>query len=146
MDTIQKERILALSQHLESLPRHQFSMGRWMGNAADDTTVESWETASCDTIGRIAGHAVLLFADRGTPDNPADFPADIAGEAQRLLGLDDKQAFHAFTPTHGSDIRADIHCEYRDVTPSDAAEMLRELAGTAMVHWRCDADMDDYDF
>ena len=137
MNTIQKERILTLAQHLESLPRHQFSMERWMGHAAADTIVESWETASCDTIGCIAGHAVLLFADRGTADNPADFPADIAGEAQRLLGLDDKQAYHAFTPTHGSDIRADIRCDYRAVTRSDAAEMLRGLAETGMVHWPC---------
>lgn len=146
MDTIQKERILALAQHLETLPRHQFNMERWIGHAADDTIVESWETASCDTIGCIAGHAVLLFADRGTPDNPAKFPADIAAEAQRLLGLNEKQAFHAFTPTHGSDIRADIHCDYRDVTPSDAAEMLRGLAATGTAHWRCESDPDGCDF
>lgn len=137
MDAIHKERILQLADHLDSIPDHQFSLEHWLAGTPripDDPD-------DCDTVACIAGYTVLLFADRRTPDNPIDITDDIAGTAQRLLGLNDDQAFHLFTPTHGSDPRADLQCDPRDVTNQDAAGTLRYLADTERVHWFCEAEL-----
>lgn len=139
MDTIHKERILQLAGHLDSIPSHQFSMEHWL---AGDPRIPD-DPDDCDTVGCIAGYAVLLFEDRGAHDNPADLAwtnAEIAAEAQHLLGLDDKQAQALFTPTSGSDIRCQLQCDYQDVTAADAADTLRTLAETEQVHWNCYRD------
>lgn len=149
MDAIYKERILKLADHLEAMPRHQFSLECWL-EPHDNNNPDPNQPIphDCATIGCIAGHAVLLFSDPGTYDNPGEslwWDMDFASEAQHLLGLDDHQAFQLFTPSHSGDPRDDLQCEPKDVTNYDAAETLRNFAETETVHWFCGTEPDDDD-
>ena len=130
MDAVHKARILQLADHLERLEPAQFNMCRWLVtynnseyNFSDD----------CKTVACIAGHTVLLFADRGTPDNPIDLPDDIAEHAQKLLGLTDGQADSLFTPEQGRDIGSTV--SYESISADCAAYALRHLAETERVDW-----------
>ena len=132
MDTIHKERILQLADHLDSIPDHQFSMAHWITG----TPYIPDDPDDCDTVACIAGYAVILF----DPQSNTNHPGEIARKAQQLLGLDDDQAQALFTPTSGNDNRCQLQCDYQDVTAADAADTLRTLAETERVHWNCCRD------
>ena len=154
MEAIYKERILQLADHLEAMPRHQFSMECWLeptdepDEDADPYSSKFGGIHNCETVGCIAGHAILLFYNPDGYHLPIDepnFDMDFAGEAQYLLGLDDGQASALFSPSHSGDPRDDLQCEPKDVTNYDAAETLRNFADTETVHWFCGTEPDDDD-
>ena len=128
MDAIYKERILQLTDHLDSISEAQFEMNRWL---SVDTEMDTDD--DCNTIACIAGHAVLLLYDRGTPDDPIDLPSNIFGAARELLGLTSEQAASLFVPEQGRDIGWGV--AYDSITTEFAADTLRELAETERVNW-----------
>lgn len=135
IDEFYQSRILRLADHLDAMPDHQFSMNWWLeptdNHGNDKTNVIAHD---CETVGCIAGHAVLLLADPGPPDNPDDdlnFDMDFATEAQTLLGLDHHQAAALFMPSIENGLLAD----YSNVTNSHAAVTLRNMAATGKVDW-----------
>ena len=139
MDDIHKEKILQLADHLETLPRYRFHLGRRLKPlSAPEPNPDPYQAAlyiyNCETVGGIAGYACLLFVDPGRHDNPGEMPyfgMDFAGEAQHLLGLDDDQADALFMPSAKDGMLA----EYQDVTNQHAAITLRNLATTGRVDW-----------
>lgn len=116
-----KERILALAEKIEKLPHRNREVGGF-------TMVSYTRTdGECRTPACIAGHAVFEF-DKAQWEilGSRDFPhtADIANY---LLDLDyNTQGMELFYPT-------DRH--WSDITPVQAASVLRHLAETGEVDW-----------
>ena len=142
MDTIHKERILQLADHLDNIPDHRFSMYTWLeplSQPVPDIAADPCRAAThfynCETVGCIAGYACLLFVDPERHENPGEMPhfgMDFAGEAKRLLGLDYNQASGLFMPDEEND---GLLVEYEKVTNHDAAVTLRNLATTGRADW-----------
>lgn len=104
------ENILTLAAHLEKLPSQEFDMSNW-GLERD-----------CGFVGCLAGHACILFRNK----LPATGPG-IRTRAETLLGLTPETSLELFVPSPSSG--------GMQASPSEAARVLRHLAGTGIVDW-----------
>lgn len=116
-----KERILAVADAITSEEgRKHFNMEHWLrhNNRSYGALPSNTALTSCGTTACIAGWVVHLFG------KPGD---DLTTEAESLLDLSRAQAANLFIPT--------INKAYEDITPDEAAIVLRHLAATGEVDW-----------
>ena len=129
------DRIVQLADTLEGMDDQAFSMNVWIEPYPGSG--QNLPAAECRTVACIAGRTLLLFhpAAENIPT------ALIPNEAQTLLGLDDDQAYDLFTPTDpdsdgvGHHVPETLSVGYHQVTTRQAADTLRYLAETGIVHW-----------
>lgn len=115
-----KERILALADHIEKLPHYNdvdeagphFTMSRYFN--------------PCGSPSCIAGHAICMFSDKKFEDvYGSEF-----NEAAEVLGLGWETANKLFTPS-----ALEAGKFWSMITPKEAARTLRHLAETGEVKW-----------
>jgi len=128
-----KERLLALAEHLEKVPHHDLSSDMWsrfppinFDEVPTTFNMNKWfEKRGCGTVACIAGHAFALWKPSLSPDQAQlmDHPeAYVYNMGKEILGLTEREADHLFLgywtnkPTHA-------------ITPQEAAARLREMAG-----------------
>ena len=112
------KRALKLAQVLESLDEEQFDMGTWR------------QSASCGTVGCIAGWAVELFAkERHVPGGPS-----VGSLADHALDISALVASALFMPDGAEESYANVvevpGVHWESVTASMAAQVLRDLVET----------------
>lgn len=133
--------IHTLAETLENLPPEKkvgFNMGTYHHDLASDFgPMETNVGHQCGTVACIAGWASMFLREDGTgllqrPRREIDIPAfDDLGA--HLLGLDENQANSLFEPMNYEFENADI--DWGQITPAQAAKVLRHLAATGEVDW-----------
>lgn len=115
-----KERILALADHIEKLPHNND-----MDEAGPHFTMSRYFNP-CGSPSCIAGHAICMFSDKKFED-VYDYEFN---EAAEVLGLDWETAGKLFTPD-----ASEAGKYWSQITPKEAARTLRHLAETGEVKW-----------
>lgn len=117
-----KERMLKLADHIESLKPKRFHMGFWaardIGTRDEITLIGADELVGerkCNTAGCIAGWAVALFA-------PEYKGVAIASKAGLLLDLNWAEKDNLFNGLWGTHIKP-----LNEITKEEAAAQLRKL-------------------
>lgn len=121
-----KERLLILAEAIEKNERPKAfpDFGFNMGTYGDDNT-DDWHGERCGTVACIAGWAVALFAEKKPAQDRCDLW--VYEEAKTLLDLGNVTAHLLFAPDDIQDMG--------DVTPKDAATVIRKLVETGYVDW-----------
>ena len=118
-----KVRLLELADHLETLTHHP-------DDGLYDEVIGSEKffnlsayTFECEAPACIAGHAAAMFSDL--------YDVDIHDEAELVLDLTTKQADNLFLPS----LHKVIAKRMIDVTPQEAAKVVRHFAETEKIDW-----------
>lgn len=123
-----KKRILQLADHLETeRVREHFDMSHFFHKPDSNLgamPANKEDFFSCGAAACIAGWAVALF----TKDNLFVYGASLSRNAEKLLKLSPLQAQNLFIP--------DVHTAYHNITPDQAAEVLRRFANTNRIEWK----------
>lgn len=128
-----KERLLALADHLEKIPQLDLSNSVYastnptLDDAPTHFCMAKWyENYTCGTAACIAGHAVYLWKDdlpfKPDPSKPIGRDENVYDMGKEILGLPTRQADYLFM---GYWSPRPIHA----ITPQEAAAELRRMAG-----------------
>ena len=119
-----KQRLIELAEHIESLPRGEFDMSFYLYEA------------KCGTVACIAGHATLLYADEWKKSKFINGHTESAfTEAMKALELCSGEAFALFAPDTPSASCSATPVARNFVSRERAAKQLRHLAETGEVNW-----------
>lgn len=130
-----KERLTEVALWLEAgAPERKFNMNRFL-NTDETTPLSNW----CGTECCIAGYAVTKYAPEQVIS--AEMYGNVDDIARDLLGLsneDARQLFYAKSPLGYS-----YTGQWEDISPYDAAIVVRNLIKTGEVNWSLALEFDE---